>query len=122
MGEKRRYYDDEFKQAAIRLVTVNGHGVSETARHLGIHAKMLGRWKREDEAQQNPAVAANGHGSQEQDELRQLRHEVKRLRMEREVLKNYFGSRKTPLVIEATPASRLSWPCWEERPSAYWWR
>lgn len=91
MGEKRRYYDDEFKQAAIRLVTVNGHGVSETARHLGINANMLGRWKREDEAKQNPAVAANGHASQEQDELRQLRHEVKRLRMEREVLKKALG-------------------------------
>ncbi len=43
MGEKRRYYDDEFKQAAIRLVTVNGHGVSETARNLGINANMLGK-------------------------------------------------------------------------------
>ncbi len=85
MGEKRRNYDDEFKQAAIRLVTVNGHGVSETARNLGINANMLGRWKREDEAKQSPIFAGNGHTSQDQDELRQLRHEVKRLRMEREV-------------------------------------
>ena len=52
---------------------------------------MLGRWKREDKAKQNPAVAATGHASQEQDELRQLRHEVKRLRMEREVLKKALG-------------------------------
>ena len=91
MGANRRYYDDEFKQAAIRLVTVNGHGVSETARNLGINANMLGRWKREDEAKQNPAVATNGHASLEQDELRQLRHEVKRLRLEREVLKKALG-------------------------------
>lgn len=92
MGDKRRYYDDEFKQAAIRLVTVNGHSVSETARNLGINAKMLGRWKREDEVKQNSALATtNGHASQEQDELRQLRHEVKRLRMEREVLKKALG-------------------------------
>lgn len=91
MGAKRRYYDDEFKQAAIRLVTVNGHGIAETARNLGINVNMLGRWKREDEAKQNPAFAANGHASPEQDELRQLRHEVKRLRMEREVLKKALG-------------------------------
>jgi transposase len=52
---------------------------------------MLGRWKREDEAKQNPAVATNGHALQEQDELRQLRHEVKRLRLEREVLKKALG-------------------------------
>ena len=60
MGEKRRYYDDEFKRAAIRLVTVNGHGISETARNLGINADMLSRWKRADEAKQNPALSGNG--------------------------------------------------------------
>ena len=91
MSEKRRNYDEEFKRAAIRLVTVNGHGVSETARNLGINANMLSRWKREDEAKQNPAWAGNGRTSEEQDELRQVRHEVKRLRMEREVLKKALG-------------------------------
>ena len=91
MGEKRRNYDDEFKRAAIRLVTVNGHGVSETARNPGINAHMLSRWKREDEAKQNPTFAGNGRSAEEQDELRQLRHEVKRLRMEREVLKQALG-------------------------------
>jgi transposase-like protein len=54
MGAKRRNYDDEFKQAAIRLVRVNGHGVSETARNLGINANILSRWKHEDEAKQPP--------------------------------------------------------------------
>lgn len=91
MSEKRRNYDDEFKRAAIRLVTVNGHGVSETARNLGINANMLSRWKREDEAKQNTAVAGNGRLPEEQDEVRQLRHEVKRLRMEREILKKALG-------------------------------
>jgi len=43
MGAKRRNYDDEFKQDAIRLVTVNGHGVAETARNLEINANMLSR-------------------------------------------------------------------------------
>ena len=91
MGAKRRNYDDEFKRAAIRLVTVNGHGVSETARNLGINATMLSRWKREDEAKHNAVSHGNGRHSEEQDELRQLRHEVKRLRMEREVLKKALG-------------------------------
>jgi transposase len=87
MSDKRRNYDDEFKRAAIRLVTVNGHGVSETARHLGINANRLSRWKREDEVKQNPTFAGNGRSAEEHDELRWLRHEVKRLRMEREVKK-----------------------------------
>ncbi len=91
MDAKRRYYDDEFKQAAIRLVTVNGHGVSETARNLGINANMLSRWKREDEAKQNGASTGNDLSPEERDELRQLRSEVKRLRMEREIFKKALG-------------------------------
>lgn len=91
MGAKRRNYDDAFKQAAIRLVTANGHGVSETARNLGINANMLSRWKREDEAKKNPALAGNGRTAEENDEVRQLRSEVKRLRMEREILKKALG-------------------------------
>jgi transposase len=87
VGAKRRYYDDEFKQAAIRLVTVNGHGVSETARNLGINANMLGRWKREEETKQDDTSPDAGLSSQEKEELSQLRSEVKRLRMEREILK-----------------------------------
>ena len=91
MGAKRRNYDNEFKQAAIRLVTVNGHGVGETARNLGINANMLSRWKREEEVKQHAKSTGNGLASEEQQELRQLRNEVKRLRMEREILKKALG-------------------------------
>jgi transposase len=87
MGAKRRYYDDEFKQAAIRLVTVNGHGVSETARNLGINTNMLSRWKREDEVKRHHGSTNDELSSQEKEELSQLRNEVKRLRIEREILK-----------------------------------
>lgn len=91
MSGQRRNYDDEFKQAAIRLVTINGHGVSETARNLGINANMLSRWKREDEAKQHATSPGNGLAREEHEELRQLRNEVKRLRMEREILKKALG-------------------------------
>lgn len=91
MSAKRRKYNDELKRAAIRLVPVNGHGVSETARNLGINAKLLGRRKREDEAKQHPTSRSRGLASEEQNELPQLRHEVKRRRIEREVLKKALG-------------------------------
>lgn len=84
MGAKRRNYDDEFKPAAIRLV--KSHGVSETARNLGINANMLSRWKRKDEAKQNDMSTDAGLSSQEKEELRQLSREVKWLRREREIL------------------------------------
>lgn len=87
MPEKRRTYDDEFKRDAVRLVTHNSYGVSETARRLGISAKLLGRWKREAEARANGAVSGNGHVSLESDEVHRLRKEIQRLRMERDILK-----------------------------------
>ncbi len=87
MPEKRRIYDAEFKRDAIRLATNKSYGVSETARRLGINATMLGRWKREAEAKPNGAFPGNGHVAPDPDELRRLREENKRLRMERDILK-----------------------------------
>ncbi len=87
MPEKRRIYDAEFKRDAIRLATNTSYGVSETARRLGINANMLGRWKREAETPSHGVLTGNGQVSPEQDELRRLREENKRLRMERDILK-----------------------------------
>jgi transposase len=63
MAEKRRHSGDAFKREAVRLVTEQGYGVSETARNLGINAPMRGRWKREVEAQQRAAFPGNGRVS-----------------------------------------------------------
>lgn len=40
LTEQRRNYTEEFKRAASRLVTEQGYGVAETARHLGLTVKM----------------------------------------------------------------------------------
>lgn len=39
LAEKRRSYTAECKREAMRLVTEQGDGVAETARHLGINVK-----------------------------------------------------------------------------------
>ena len=88
MPQKRRLYDEEFKRDAVRLVTNNSYGVSETARRLGINANMLSRWKREAETTSNGALSGNGQVASDQDELRRLREENQRFRMERDILKN----------------------------------
>jgi transposase len=84
----RRQYTEVCKREAVRLVTDHGYGITETARNLGIHAHMLGRWKRQGEQQHHGIYRGNGHLSAEHDELLRLRKENKRLRMEREILKN----------------------------------
>jgi transposase-like protein len=71
MPQKRRIYDEEFKRDAVRLVTHNSYGVSETARRLGISAKLLGRWKREAETRPHGAFNSTAQVSLESDELNQ---------------------------------------------------
>ena len=87
MAEKRQTDTAELTREAVRLVTTQGYGVAEAARHLGINATMLGRWKREHEAREDRAFPGKGRLSPDQEELHRLREENRRLRMEREILK-----------------------------------
>jgi transposase len=84
MAEKRKVYSAEFQQEAVRLITDQRDGVAETARHLGINVNMLRRWKQAYTANTQATGPGNGRRLPEQAELRQLRDEVKRLRLERE--------------------------------------
>jgi transposase len=86
-SHKRRQYTEEFKREAVGLVTNQGYGVTEAARHLGIHANRLGKWKRQIERHPPGRLGRNGHRSSEHEELLRLRKEHQRLRMERAILK-----------------------------------
>ena len=87
MGQKRKQYSKQFKVDAVKLVTEQGYKVSEAARNLGIHHSSLRRWKAQLESNGNQAFPGKGNLSPEKEELHRLRKEVKRLRMEREILK-----------------------------------
>jgi transposase len=87
MSAKRKIYTAEFKRDAVSLLTDHGYGVSEAARHLGLHANMLRKWKRKLEQQGESAFPGNGRLRPAQEELQCLRQENTRLRMEREILK-----------------------------------
>ena len=80
--KKRKKYTREFREEAVKLITEQGYNISEAARNLGINASMLGKWKREQETESNP-----GNDVSLQAEVRRLRKENKRLKMEREILK-----------------------------------
>jgi transposase len=87
MTQKRKHYSNQFKVDAVKLVTEEGYKVSEAARNLGIHHSSLRRWKRELKDNGNQAFPGKGNLSSEKEELYRLRKEVKKLRMEREILK-----------------------------------
>ena len=83
----RKKYTREFKQDAVRLVTEQGYKQSEAARNLGIDRGMLGRWVKEFQQDESEAFRGNGKLTADGEELRRLREENRRLKMERDILK-----------------------------------
>ena len=86
--EARKQYTKEFKLDAISLVLDQGFTIAEAARSLGIRANMLGRWIKENEADNNgQAFRGNGKLTPDQEEIRRLKIENKQLKLERQILK-----------------------------------
>jgi len=83
----RTKYSKEFKLDAISLVLEQGYSRAEAARSLDIHANLLGRWIREYEDDDGQAFRGNGKLTAEQAEIRQLKEQVRRLKMEKDILK-----------------------------------
>ena len=85
--KRRRRYDREFKEGAVRLVIEGGQTLAGTAKDLGITENMLGRWKKEYLEDREQAFPGKGHLKPEDTELHQLRRRVAELEEEREILK-----------------------------------
>jgi len=86
--ETRKQYTKEFKLDAISLVLDQGLTIAEAARSLEIRANMLGRWIKENEADNNgQAFRGNGKLTPDQEEIRRLKIENKQLKLERQILK-----------------------------------
>ena len=83
----RKKYSKEFKLDAIALMVEQKYSRVEAARNLGITAQILGRWLKEAEDDDGHAFRGNGILTPEQAEIRSLKGQVKRLEMEREILK-----------------------------------
>ena len=80
-------FTKEFKQEAVRLVTAGDRSIAQVARDLGVRDTILGRWKQECEHDREAAFPGHGQVKPEEAELRHLRRENERLRMERDILK-----------------------------------
>ena len=84
-SKKRKNYTKPFKEEAVKLITDQGYSFAEAGRNLGVTPNLISRWKRDSEggnSEMSPAqmVAVRA-------ELKELRKENKRLKMEREILK-----------------------------------
>jgi transposase len=85
VGEARRKYTQEYKDEAVELAVSSGRPIAEIARDLGIHEATLGNWvniaKKSGKLKDKPLETG------ERAELKELREENRRLRMERDFLK-----------------------------------
>lgn len=81
----QRPYPPEFRREAVSLVKVSGRSVREVARELGVSTESLRIWIRQE--QLDRGERDDGLTSDQLDELRELRRQVRELEQEREILK-----------------------------------
>ena len=84
MPRTRPPYPEQFRREAIELAKKSGRPISEIAKDLGVTEQSLRNWVRQADVD---AGRAQGLSSEEKEELRRLRREVRVLREEREILK-----------------------------------
>ncbi len=92
--KRRKTYDKEFKLNAVRLITEGGRRISEVARDLGINENNLNRWKQQYAADTTNAFPGKGKLKPEDEELRQLKKQLRDALEERDILKKalaYFS-------------------------------
>lgn len=94
MTATRKRYTAEFKREAVRLVQRPDVTRAQVAQELGLNANMLGRWVKQfvgGKWERTPGAALKSEQTQELD---RLRRELRRVTMERDILKKavaYFA-------------------------------
>ena len=67
MSEKRKKYDREFREGAVRIVRETGKSIAAVARDLGVHEGTLGNWVAQDRE------AREGRGELSRDDVEELK-------------------------------------------------
>jgi transposase len=76
-------YPDEFREKAVQLVRSTDESIRKIADELGVSHQTLRNWVHQADVD---AGKREGLTTEEREELRRLRRENKRLRMERDIL------------------------------------
>lgn len=93
-GNHLKTYPKDFKQSAIEMALHGDRPVSHLAKELGINANTLYNWIGEHRRKHGITAPAVNEASPEEAELKRLRKENVRLKMECDILKKataYFA-------------------------------
>ena len=84
MGRRRKYrrFSPEFKAEAVRLVTTTEEPIAKIAQELGVAPQNLRAWVQAARPQAKAPLTED-----ERSELTRLRREIRRVEMERDILK-----------------------------------
>ena len=81
----QRPYPPEFRREAVRLLETSGRSIPQVAGELGVSGESLRNWLKQD--QLDRGEREDGLSSDEREELRRLKRQVRQLEQEREILK-----------------------------------
>ena len=84
-----------FKREEVALVVEQGYRLAEAGRSLGIRGNLVDHWKRQLEVEQSDAFPGHGKLAAEQERIRELEEEYRRLRMEKDILKEAFLAKES---------------------------
>jgi transposase len=87
MVSRRKRFTRDFKLETVKLVTSSDLSVAEVAEDLGIHPNTIYKWVRKFGEKQEPIISGEREQLSEAEQLRLLKRENQRLRMERDILK-----------------------------------
>ena len=86
MGQTRRKFTKEFKEAAVRRLEL-GASVAEVARACEVDPNLLHRWRRELHEHGAKAFSGNGRSRAEENRVAELERKVGRQAMEIDFLR-----------------------------------
>ena len=82
-----RQYSREFKVQALELLSQSGMTITQAARDLGVSKSQLYKWQRAMVEDGAAAFPGRGNLLPRDEQMRRLKRDNERLRMERDILK-----------------------------------
>jgi transposase len=91
MSKARRKFTDEFKREAVKLCKQPGAVVTQVAGNLGVDQSVLRRWVQQERGGVLEMSPAKPLRSEMATELERVQRELRRVTMERDILKKALG-------------------------------